>query len=616
MPRLIGAWAANASTTLPSRMSGSQQHSRPWYAALLSPLWLYLLMALLVRLWLVLHTNGVIDGDESLVGIQAEHILHGELPLYFYGQAYMGSLEAYLIAILFAIAGPSVLVLRCVPMLLSLVVVWLTWKLAATLAEMAQFPPDAKTIFMNIATLFAALAPLYDAVLELRTLGGYIEAFVIMLLLLLWTLQLLQSWHAGAPFVELVWRWAGIGFISGLGLWVNPLFVSAALAAGIWIVSYCIRELVSLLLQRQSKAQRTITSFLKSSLAALALIPAAVIGSAPALYWGATNHWENVTYLLNRSTGSTFGTESKLARNYLLCILPRVIGGALPTENGTPVLLHALPLALGVFCTLAVIVLVPVSLFRKAPFLLRVQRLAALPLLFAISTAFFFCISSGPTDCSSDALGRYATPLVLVLPIFLASIFTLVSMRLAEMPGREARFQLPRMLQGGLYALLFAALGLQLCAYALADPGYTFQSPSCTYAPARDEPIIAYLQQQHIRYAWAISWIGFPIDFKTNGNMIVADPRPLMSQPPTMGRVPAYIEAVRSADRPAMLVFVHHGDPYPELLKILDAGGVTYHMALFPSEPGYDILVVTPLNRTVSPLESMDFQNVFTFCKQ
>jgi hypothetical protein len=46
-------------------------------AWLRSPLWVYLLIALLLRIWLIVHTRGVIDGDEAVVGIQAEHILRG-----------------------------------------------------------------------------------------------------------------------------------------------------------------------------------------------------------------------------------------------------------------------------------------------------------------------------------------------------------------------------------------------------------------------------------------------------------------------------------------------------------------------------------------------------------
>src|SRR6266849_7240779 len=88
-------------------ISNTPQPLRRWYTLLLSPLWLCLLFALMIRIWLIAHTHGVIDGDEVLVGIQAEHILRGELPIYFYGQPYMGSLEAYLVALFVAIGGPS-----------------------------------------------------------------------------------------------------------------------------------------------------------------------------------------------------------------------------------------------------------------------------------------------------------------------------------------------------------------------------------------------------------------------------------------------------------------------------------------------------------------------------
>ena len=98
-------------------------------------LWICLLISLLVRIWLVIHTHGVIEGDEALVGIQAQHILQGERPVYFYAQPYMGSLEAYLMAILFAIAGSSVWTMRAEPILLSLLLVWLTWGMASAVAK-------------------------------------------------------------------------------------------------------------------------------------------------------------------------------------------------------------------------------------------------------------------------------------------------------------------------------------------------------------------------------------------------------------------------------------------------------------------------------------------------
>src|SRR5439155_26710313 len=68
-------------------------------------------IALVVRVLLIARAPGVLDGDEALVGIQAEHIAAGAdypLPVFFYGQPYMGSLEAYLAAGIFRLIGPSV----------------------------------------------------------------------------------------------------------------------------------------------------------------------------------------------------------------------------------------------------------------------------------------------------------------------------------------------------------------------------------------------------------------------------------------------------------------------------------------------------------------------------
>jgi hypothetical protein len=239
--RVEGVAAAPAFTKNPGGVR--QKHWLSIFTKLRSPLWLCLLVALLIRIWLTYHTHGVIDGDEAMVGIQAEHILRGEHPIYYYGQPYMGSLEAYLMAILFAIAGASVWMLRAEPMLLSLVVVWLTWRLAGVLAGAAQLSPFARQAFQTLAALFAAIPPLYDTVLQLRTLGGYIETFVLTLFLLLSVFQLTRRWHECASNKELMWRWAGIGLIVGLGLWVNPLIAAAMLAAAIWIAGFCLAEL-------------------------------------------------------------------------------------------------------------------------------------------------------------------------------------------------------------------------------------------------------------------------------------------------------------------------------------------------------------------------------------
>jgi hypothetical protein len=618
----------------------------------IGPLLICLVIALAVRSWLAYHTLGFIDGDEALVGIQAQHILQGQFPTYFYNQPYMGSLEAYLMAIIFAIAGSSVWTLRAEPILLSLVVVWLTWRLAGALADTAHLPLHAKQWFMNIAALFAAIPPLYDAVLQMRMLGGYIEIFILMQVLLLSALQLTNRRVAGAPRRELALRWAGIGFLVGFGYWVNPLVIYGVLAAALWIAWDCVK----LVLQSRSLQQLRRVVILP----ALASLPACVIGMTPALVWGARNQWQNFTYILQLGANTSLRPEVLAqyptrtaqiigqARLLTSCVGPRLLGGSLPQQNPNFYTLAAPTYLLGVFCLVTISALIVLSfaqpaglktptLARFQPLLLRVRHLAALPLTFVAATTFIFCVTRtaaiGLWNCQYDLGGRYATPLMLVMPFICAAFFTAIVLSEAEFyqtaqkdtPPTEnnsasvhsaagspsSGLLMQRAALGIMVGFLLLSIILQAALYGVTDPGSTFQSPYCTFAPADNDPIINYMEREHIHYAWAINWLAYPIVFKTHGDIIMSDPLPLIRHIQILDRIPAYTSAVYNAVRPSMVVLVKHSDPYPLILKMLDDQQITYHVARFPAQQGRDVLVVTPLNQTVNPASSAAYFNVF-----
>ncbi|MEO8971949.1 MAG: hypothetical protein ABI406_10185 [Ktedonobacteraceae bacterium] len=630
-----------------------------------SPLWICLLIALALRIWLIVRTHGVIDGDEAMVGIQAEHILRGEspLPLYFYGQPYMGSLEAYLTAILFKIAGPSVWALRAEPTLLSLVVVWLTEKMAKALANAAQLPTRATQLFITTTLLFAAVSPAYDTVLELHTLGGYIETFTLMLFLLLSTFQLTQRWHQGASRKELTSRWAGIGFIVGLGLWVDPLIASAIVTAALWVIGYYVSEIVR---RKNCKKHAPceypglcpyFSTHMKKLLLALVAIPALLPGAFPAILWGLNYHWANVTYLLqigNQPQNLTFQqqypTRLDIIRGmvwfYSNIMTPRLIGGALPGEDTISSALHTGTTITGLLCIFITLALLMNSFFSRHPQLQCMRQLAALPLLFALCSATIFCTSplasAALLSPQHDLAGRYATPFMLVLPFFFATAITglalWVNIRSGENKSsfmralsgsRDGRDKsglmgngghdtsvptyIAQVAQGILLVLLLITVGIQAASYGMVNPAATFQSPSCPIAPANDDPIISYLQQEHVHYAWAVPWIGNPIIFKTNDGIITADPRPIINFK-GLTRINAYLQDVSNANEPALLAFVPHDDPYPLLLWILNTRHITYRAAFFPSEPGIDVLVVTRLSRSLSLYESKYLSDVFGNC--
>src|SRR4051812_10668102 len=77
-----------------------------------------------------------VHNDEAIIGLMGKHISEGRFfPVYMYGQAYNASAagEAYLAAMLFKIFGVNVIALKSVTVLLSLVCLFLFYKMAEAL---------------------------------------------------------------------------------------------------------------------------------------------------------------------------------------------------------------------------------------------------------------------------------------------------------------------------------------------------------------------------------------------------------------------------------------------------------------------------------------------------
>lgn len=605
----------------PADASASSER-RPWWTRI-SPLWLCLFLALAIRVWLTLRTHGTMDGDEALLGIQAEHILQGERPIYFYGIPYFGSLEAYVAAGLFAIFGPSVAALRMEAAAFGLLLVCATWWLAALLAQAARLPRYARQWFTTVAALIAALPPLYDGIVELRTGGGWIESFVIMLLLLIAVYRLTTRWREGASNRELALRWAVVGFVVGFGMWIYPLVSIAIMASALWIVGERIAEIVKRVKAAQPFVEASAQA-LQGLLLIIAAVPACLIGFFPGIIWGLQNNWANIHYIFGLGGGwnlKRLETIARVSTRYAGCVAPRIIGGGTPLEGPLLTIIHSPLLLISVVCIFASVGMVLASLRWRTPALLRARTLAALPALFGVCSAVLYCVSSASASilisCNADFGGHYAAPLVLALPFFFATAFTLVAMFFSER-GQQSTTQTHtdapaptrRRSTGALLVLfifLFAYLAGQAATYGLTNPDLAFQSAYCTIAPADYGPIIAYMEQEHIRYAWATNLLGYQISFETNNQIIMADPLARIHPAIAINRIPAYTAAVADADRASWLVFVKHGDAHPYLLQQLDAAHVTYKTAFFSSQPGVDVMVVTPLSRTVSPLETPAF---------
>ncbi|HLZ25651.1 MAG TPA: hypothetical protein VKQ30_26295 [Ktedonobacterales bacterium] len=606
-----------------------------WLKAISSPLWICLLVAILARVWLIVHTQGVIAGDEAIVGIQSEHILRGEHPVYYYAQPYLGSFQAYIIALIFLITGPQVWAMRIEPILVSLVIVTITWRFSTALAQAARLSPRDKRLFTIIATLIAACAPLYDVVEEMRVTGGYVEAFAVMLWLLFCALRLTQRWQEQASRRELAVRWGGIGFLIGFGLWIDPLVIYADVTIALWIGGYVLVELVK---RRQQTGPRSPISLLKEAYLSLCALPALLVGFAPGLIWGARHGWTNVTYLYHNGGPSSSHSLHMMARVsgvYATCLAPRALGGALPTQpdvtNANP---HVVTLGLIVAGGSLLItgVCSGLSFFSPHTALARVRQLTLLPLLFLLCVSVIFCtasIASGAlvSGCGPwDLVGRYTVPLVLTLPYIVAAACLIPAMILQDQSqGRDQDSEGPhplhrqvsmRTMSSPLLALqvlvavtLIAYFFAQGIAYIQASPQYTFQATGCVAEyPTNLGPLISYMQSANIQHVWAVGWVADPITFETDSAILATQPN---------GRIPANSDILLHADRPSMLVLARQNDAYPAYLRVLDDNHITYHTERFYASPGIDILLITPLNRTVSPLDPVFtsfFREVFGQC--
>ncbi|HEU0025577.1 MAG TPA: hypothetical protein VFQ25_00545 [Ktedonobacterales bacterium] len=554
-----------------------------------APLWLALAVAVIARVALVIKTGAVIDGDEALVGIQAEHILRGQFPVYFYGQSYMGSLETYLIAAVVAVTGPSVWALRVVPIAMSLALVYLTWRLA-----LALLPREwrATPLLAGLAALVAAAPPLYVAVTELRAWGGQIEMYVITLALLLATVELSQRLRDDAGTGEMARRWAIWGLLAGLGLWVNPLISYALVACGLWLAVAVARRL----------AAGGRASVKGSGLGALAAIAGATLGGLPAWVYAIQTGGANVAVYLTQPAVSAHDTPvaaqgrlalaSAITRAYVACAAPRALDGSLPGESAAWALARLALLALPVAGLLLALWL---TLGRRAARMDAAPQLG-LPLLYAASVSAIFCLGTSAwpilKGCDLDLAGRYAVPLALIEPFLLLALFSAPLAWAALRPATG-----PRALRGlwvAALVVLLAGGALQSASYALANPQRTFQSPYYPYGMSDSSELLAYLRAHHIHAAWCNHWIGNIVTYATNGQTVCAD---YYDQVYHHGLVRPTDSIARVQTEPAPSFILNLTEPKPVLARELDALGVPYTLAVLPRS---GVTVITP-ERAVDP---------------
>jgi len=163
-----------------------------------------------LRLDFALHAVAL-GGDQNTPALMALHISEGrDLPLYFYGQHYMGGIEPYVMAAAFSVFGPTDFAFSLAMVVFSMLWMWALYLLFGRLiGPWAGVVAAAVVAFGTPALLNESLA---------RT--GYISTFAYGTLLIYLGVRLNDpDLSAGIEWGCLL----GMAALAGLSVWTNPL---------------------------------------------------------------------------------------------------------------------------------------------------------------------------------------------------------------------------------------------------------------------------------------------------------------------------------------------------------------------------------------------------------
>ena len=497
-------------------------------------------------------SQGYVDGDEAMVGLQALEILQGRHSVFFAGELLAGSIEAYLVAPVFFAFGASPVTLRVVPILFSLGFVALNYGVAARIFGRAVG---------LLSALLVALCPLLLTVLSLKTWGGYIETATMGEAAILLTLAAVSRPASDRlPFGFLY----ALGLISGLATWMHPLYFYYLFTVALVLLVYRFRRNL-----RES----------------LAFVIAFVVGCAP-LWIG----------YLSQTPGPSASSVAGLVPlqdmgSAVLASLAYLATDALPTVLGLRPIKGEMVISLA-WAAIPIYLLGTVYVawkLARSSSAEELKNLVVLLVFLALSPLVFVlgAITNGNYTAiipNSGLLARYFAPAYTVLPICAATVIW-NSRRLARW--------LPVPLMGVLLATnLWSNLGVD----AVASMHSPYENVPL---PANNADLIRFLKDEGIRYAYATHWIGYRLMFESKLSVQTSD---YVEQTHGMDRLPHFSQAVEStADIPAFILFHPPWQKAPPLEMQFQELGVSFSRQVVG-----DYVVYYGLSRRVHPAEVID----------
>jgi len=453
--------------------------------------------AILLKIFLLAVNSVPFNADEAVVALMARHITQGARPTFFYGQAYMGSLDAFLIAFGFRIFGDNVWVVRFVQIILYI----------ATLTSTVWVGKKAfGDLRVGVLGIWLLAIPTVNVTLYTTvTLGGYSEMLLIGNLILLSGFRIANKLQ-GNGAKDKWWDWMFIGFLIGLGFWAFGLTLVYAFPVGIYIIWVIWKRFCD---QKNQRCVRGRSKWIKLGKIVVLVSGGVLLGAIPWVVYA----WRNgLIELLNEMRGGAIaGVEglSWLSQNiqhlinFLLLGLTVIMGIRPPWE----IRWLALPLIpFVIFFWIGALVFTVYQVKQRN--YLHVDRIVVL-LGVGITLIMAFIL----TPFGADPSGRYFVPLAIIFALIAADMI----LKLETQYGRWA-YGLAGMI------ILFQLWGtVQLI--NINPPGLTTQFDAVTQIDhTYDEKLINFLLEKGELHGYSNYWVAYPLAFKS-GEKIIYVPR-------------------------------------------------------------------------------------------
>jgi hypothetical protein len=439
-------------------------------AAAALPAFLLAAAAIVLRSYVFLRfEQAYFDADQAITGLMAKHLADGRAwPLFYYGQHYMLAVEAWLAAVAFRLAEPSVLTLRLPLFAMNIA--------AAILLMLAILREPRATAWTALAAVsFFVCAPPIAASRLIEAQGGNIEPFV---------------------YVPLLWltrrRPIIFGIVAAFGV-LNRQFTAYALTAIAALALIEPRERFT-----RGELTRTAGAFAAVWLiVAVLAIPADVLGpgtgaDGESMSLGAVGAvtkrvgWHpqyiagNVKWLLVQNLPALFGAPHDPLSEFIET-----------TTTAPPFWVWWVMLAVG-----AVIAARVVAIARAG---VAVPRVCLYLMLVGAQSAGVYAIAG--VDVRAHVLVRYT-----LLSILFAT--GLVGAHLLMEPRRG--------IARGTVALVIAWIALSSIGHVSLIREYATRRPASPY-----RLLVEYLRGRGVRYGESDYWTAYTVDFLSNEMLVI-----------------------------------------------------------------------------------------------